>query len=151
MEDNVSLEQHLAILSRYADNVWGKFLEITGFANFKIVEAERDRLKDEVSNLNMKREEAAKEMHTLSQRISELEKSCSEKTSKNKELEAQLLECYKATKGWKTQIKNLNDELANCRLHLALLESEKNASEGKKNTPRQASTYVVASYNKQTE
>ena len=151
MEDNVSLEEHIALLSKYADNVWGKFLEIAGFANFKMVESERNGLKAEVSNLNMKLGEAAKEWHTLSQRIGELEKVCSEKTSKNKELEARLLECYKATKGWKTQIKNLNDELATCRLHLARLESEKNASEGKKNTPRQANTYVVASYNKQTE
>jgi len=151
MEDNVSLEEHLAILSRYADNVWGKLLEITGFADFRTVETERDGFKAEVSSLKMKLDEAANEKHKLIQRMSEFEKAYFAKTSENKVLEVKLLECFEAIRRGKAQAKNLSDELVDCRLHLARLESEKNASEGKKITLKQVDTYVVAGYNKRIE
>jgi len=149
--DHTSLEEYLAYLSRYAEDVWKKYLEIVGVEKSKAVEAEGDSLRKTASNLKASLDEAVKERDELSRRIGELEGALSEETGKRKGLEAKLQEYEKSMSGLERQVKGLKDELSRSKGDLARLGSEKTMFEGREITMKKVDEYVVASYNEQIE
>ena len=73
MDYYVSLEEHLAHTSKFADDVWKKYLEIVEIDRLKAAKAERDSLKKKASHLKADFDEVTNQNKTLCKKIEKLE------------------------------------------------------------------------------